>query len=281
LTRFIFYLFVGWGVPFVLMVIPAAAGHIKFIPGASYCFVTGEDNNAWSLTFWFLPVGICLIVGVVLFLLALIRITILFVTIRKLKKLFLLYFRLALFIGLFLVLFVFIFAYYIQYAADEGNITQGYADYYTCLLSASHAVCSLDSSLSNYNLVMLKGWAISSLGLLLFCLFMSWDLLRFWFNVAKGFVIATYRRSPTDFLILAKMVAYKSSTRSITSIGSDSLKVTHVPDEDDSDDEEGDLKLDGVSGESSSSTEEDHSPAPGTPTTPNAATANDHSSSSD
>ena len=34
-SRFGLYVAVGWGVPFVLMVIPASAGKIKFAPGGT------------------------------------------------------------------------------------------------------------------------------------------------------------------------------------------------------------------------------------------------------
>ena len=34
-TRFGIYNVIGWGVPFLLMVIPASAGRIKFLPAAT------------------------------------------------------------------------------------------------------------------------------------------------------------------------------------------------------------------------------------------------------
>jgi len=188
--------------------------------------VTGEDNNAWSLTFWFLPVGISLLMGVTLFFAALGKITHLLVTIRKFKKLVMLYLRLFLFICLYLILFVFIFAYTIQFTSNESAIDDMYANYYTCLIEAGGDSCTLDSTLTYYNLIMLKAWAISSLGLLLFLLFISWDVSRFWFFLLRSFVFAIIRRSPDDVVSVAKMVIYKShSTMSLRN--SDSLKVSY------------------------------------------------------
>jgi len=188
--------------------------------------VTGADNNAWSLTFWFLPVGVSLLIGVILFFVALGKITHLFVTLRKFKKLLMLYLRLFLFICLYLILFVFIFAYTIQFTSNERAIDNMYANYYTCLIEAGGDTCTLDSSLTNYNLIMLKAWAISSLGLLLFLLFISWDVSRFWFFLARAFVFAIIRRSPDDVVSVTKMVMYKShSIMSLRSSGS--LKVSY------------------------------------------------------
>jgi len=45
---------------------------------------------------------------------------------------------------------------------------------------------------------MLKAWAISSLGLFLFLLFISWDVSRFWFFLLHSFVLAIIRRSPDE-----------------------------------------------------------------------------------
>ena len=71
-----------------------------------------------------------------------------------------LYVRLFVFILLYLLLFVFIFAYNIQTAANSGAISSGYQDYYQCLLFGE-AGCAIGDDITNYNLVMLKGFAIS------------------------------------------------------------------------------------------------------------------------
>jgi len=156
--------------------------------------------------------------GGALFLLALGRITHLFVTLRKFKKLLVLYLRLFLFIFLYLILIVFIFAFTIQYASNETSIEDMYAQYYTCLIEAGGDTCSLDSSLTNYNLVMLKGFAISSLEFLLFLLFISWDVSRFWFLLARSLVFAVIRRSPEEVFSVARMVIYKSHSTIQTSL---------------------------------------------------------------
>ena len=68
-----------------------------------------------------------------------------------------------------------------------------YANYYTCLIEAGGGTCTLDSSLTNYNFIMLKAWAISSLGLILFLLFISWDVSRFWFFLLHSFAALQMR----------------------------------------------------------------------------------------
>ena len=190
------------------------------------CFVTGEDNYAWSLTFWFLPVGLSLLLGVTLFFLALVRMTILFITLRKVKKLLLLYVRLSIFIFLYLILFVFITAYNIQYATNNSNINDGYESYYQCLLFGEPN-CSLSDSIANYNLVMLKGFAISSLGVLLFCIFISWDVILFWYNLFKGFYVIARHRNKDNLVALFNMVAFTQGAQTITATSA-SMTITQL-----------------------------------------------------
>jgi len=189
----------------------------------------GDDNNAWSLIFWFIPVGVSLLLGVSLFILALVRITILLVTIRKVKKLVLLYFRLFVFILVYLILIVFITAYYIQYARDEGSINDGYAQYYQCL-SYGEPNCSLDDSVTNYNLVMLKSFAISSLGILLFFVFISWDVLQFWWDIMRSLYFMIKTRKMSYATVLFYKLAYSSTTRSLSGklSGSSEMTVTNT-----------------------------------------------------
>lgn len=188
-----------------------------------------DDNNAWSLIFWFIPVGVSLLLGVSLFVLALIRITILLVTIRKVKKLVLLYLRLFVFILVYLILFVFITAYYIQYARDEGSINDGYAQYYQCL-SYGEPNCSLDDSVTNYNLVMLKSFAISALGILLFFVFISWDVLKFWWDIMRSLFFMIKTRKKSYATVLFYKLAYSSTTRTISGglSGSSEMTVTNT-----------------------------------------------------
>ena len=125
--------------------------------------------------------------------------------------------RLFLFICLFLTLFVFIFSYTINFANNESAIDQGYNTYYTCLIEGTGEDCSLDDSLTNDSLIFLKSFAISSLGILLFFLFLSWDVSRFWFNLARSVVYAIINRSPEEALIVARMLAYKSASSTMSS----------------------------------------------------------------
>ena len=187
--------------------------------------------------------GISVILGITLFSLALVRITILFITIRKVKKLVLLYLRLFVFILLYLVLIIFITAYYIHNATNQDHINNGYENYYLCLLYGLPN-CSLDDSVTNYNLVMLKSFAISSLGLLLFFLFLSWDVLLFWWALGVSVYYLSIRRTKSNAMVVLHKLTYSKSTRTITKGSGSALSVTigegagEDPDEDDDDDEE-------------------------------------------
>ena len=209
--------------------------------------------------------GISVILGITLFSLALVRITILFITIRKVKKLVLLYLRLFVFILLYLVLIIFITAYYIHNATNQDHINNGYENYYLCLLYGLPN-CSLDDSVTNYNLVMLKSFAISSLGLLLFFLFLSWDVLVFWWGLGVSVYYLSIRRTKSNAMVVLHKLAYSQSTRTITKGSGSALTVTigeegagQDPDEDDDEEEENDAEelqaVDKPESESSSSSE--------------------------
>ena len=187
--------------------------------------------------------GISVILGITLFSLALVRITILFITIRKVKKLVLLYLRLFVFILLYLVLIIFITAYYIHNATNQDHINTGYEDYYLCLLYGLPN-CTLDDSVTNYNLVMLKSFAISSLGLLLFFLFLSWDVLVFWWGLGVSVYYLSIRRTKSNAMVVLHKLTYSKSTRTITKGSGSALSVTigegagEDPDEHEGDEEE-------------------------------------------
>jgi len=221
-ARIIFYHVVGWGVPFVLMVIPASADRIKFAPGGTYCFVSAEDNQAYQLTFWFLPVGITLLLGFTFFTVAIIRITVMMFVLRKLDQMWR-YIRLLVFIFLYLFLFCFIFSYHIQLEVDRTTITDGYADYFHCLISPNPDSCHLSADVSNYSLVMLKGFAISVLGFLLFLVFISWEILRFWYLAISALVLLAVHRNTAQAMIVWNLFSSEGAVKSSISATDDVL----------------------------------------------------------
>jgi len=213
------YHVVGWGVPFLFMVIPAAADRIKFAPGGTYCFVTPEDNQAYQLVFWFLPVGITLLLGFTFFVLAIVRIVVVMIMLRKLAQMWR-YIRLLIFIFLYLFLFCFIFSYHIQLEVDNQNITDGYSDYFKCL-SDSSLGCELSSDVSNYSLIMLNGFAISVLGFLLFLLFISWEILKFWYLVGKALVLLAMHRNYLQAMAMWHLFSKDGATSSLSTSDQD------------------------------------------------------------
>ncbi|KAL6052696.1 Frizzled-9 [Balamuthia mandrillaris] len=181
--------FCGWGVPALLMLVPAAAGKIVFAPGAFFCSVGSMDDGVWLVVFWALPVGITLLVGVVCFVASLVRLLSFIHGMREFKKTAITYLRI---IFIFLCLYIFIFAYTLRVETDKEDIEEGYGDHFRCLLNSQTApYCELSESVHNFSLAMLKSFAYSSLGLLLFLNFcLSQGILRFWWrffsNVARG-----------------------------------------------------------------------------------------------
>ncbi|KAL6052692.1 Frizzled-10 [Balamuthia mandrillaris] len=182
----------GWGIPALVMLVPAAAGKIVFAPGALFCNVGSMDDGVWLIVFWALPVGIILLVGVVCFVASLARLMTYFHGMKEFKKTAVTYVRIIVFITIFLCLYIFIFAYTIRVETDKEDIEDGYGEYFQCLLRSETApYCELSESVHNFSLAMLKSFAYSSLGLLLFLNFcLSQGILHFWqrffSNVARG-----------------------------------------------------------------------------------------------
>ncbi|KAL6052870.1 Frizzled-9, variant 3 [Balamuthia mandrillaris] len=182
----------GWGLPSLLMLVPAAAGKIVFAPGAFFCNVGSMDDGVWMVVFWALPVGIILLVGLVCFVASLVRLMSFIHGMKEHRKTIVAYVRIIVFISIFLCLYIFIFAYTVRVETDKEDIEEGYGDYFRCLLNSETApYCELSESVHNFSLAMLRSFGYSALGLLLFLNFcLSKAIIRFWrrffINVARG-----------------------------------------------------------------------------------------------
>ncbi|KAL6062127.1 hypothetical protein QOT17_012377 [Balamuthia mandrillaris] len=189
----------AWGIPFFLSLVPAVAGKNSFESASTFCFISAENEQAWQITFWFVPVGLLLSIGLFFFCCAVYFVVKLTFspggTQTKKRvgaaKFLALYSRLIAFMFLFLVLYLIIFSYTIAVTANESTITKGYADYYRCLLNELED-CSLSNSVTNYPLVVLRAFAYSSLGFWLAVLFLNREIFAFW-NSKLGNVIPGLR----------------------------------------------------------------------------------------
>ena len=192
------------------------------------CFVTSADNNAWIIAFFFVPVCLCVIAGLLLFILSLIKLTYFAIRLRKFKDVVFTYLRVLLFILVFLVVYTLFCAYTINDATNASAIISGYEQYYECVFNLSDLLstpgtCTLNSDVSNYPLVMLKGFAISCVGFTLFWIFLSKPLVMLWVQLA----IALYQslRSCDRTAVMQVFMVVGLSTAS-TSASSFTLKGT-------------------------------------------------------
>ena len=157
--------------------------------------------------------GICLVVGFALFAVSLTKLIIVAINLRKIKDVIIPYIRMLLFIFVFFLVFTLFCAYVINNAANEGTITSGYESYYQCLSGATSTPvdeCQLSSDVSNYSLVMLKGFALSCLGLLLFFTFLSWQLFYHWYKIFKAIFRLLYRRDKASLMKFVYLVGSDS-----------------------------------------------------------------------
>ncbi|KAL6065891.1 hypothetical protein QOT17_009864 [Balamuthia mandrillaris] len=154
------YHMIAWGVSILMAIIPAIAGKVSFQAGATFCFVSPEDDGIWQLLFWLLPMGIMIVLGLIFFCLSLAAI--LRITFRNdnKKQMFLAYYRLLIFIFLFLVIYICIFSYNIFLAAREEDVEEEYSQYFLCLGKGTKKAssCNLSNEVVQYDLVMLQVW---------------------------------------------------------------------------------------------------------------------------
>ena len=195
--------------------------------------MTSADNDAWSLTFFFIPVGICLVVGLFFFGVSLTRLVFLAIRLRKIKEVIIPYVRMLLFVFNFFLVFALFCAYIINNAANAGTITNGYEAYYLCLSGSTPTPtsdCQLDGDVSNYPLVMLKGFAISCLGLLLFFTFLSWRLFYHWFKLFKAIFLVFQKRDKSTVMGFLYLVGSESKHPSSSTLaGASSLTMSPEP----------------------------------------------------
>ncbi|KAL6072414.1 hypothetical protein QOT17_005550 [Balamuthia mandrillaris] len=189
-VRMIGYHCMGWALPFISMLIPAAADKYAFPPGSSMCFISHEDDGIWRILFWFLPVSFCIFLSFCLFLFSssiLIRTAL--QSPQSRAKVLRTYLRLMIFILLFLVCWICQFAYEMNYTLHEEDITSGYEEYLRCLFINAERLpsCQLSESVANYELMVLKGIGYTFMGLLLFLLFVDRCFLVLWsFTAGRG-----------------------------------------------------------------------------------------------
>ena len=184
--------------------------------------------------------GITLIVGAACFFLALVKLLFLSIKIRKFPKVVLLNVRILFFIFIYFMVFAFFIAYIINDTANSSNISTAYEEYFTCLTGYSYtppADCSLSGDAVNIPLVMLKGFAVSSLGVLLFVNFLSWDLIKQWYLLARALFQVLRYHDMERLMLVISMVGGRSST----TLHAPSLTMATVEEkeeEEDDDDEE-------------------------------------------
>jgi len=219
--RVVLYNLIGWGIPFLFMLIPTAAEKNGFEPAGTFCFITSEDDYAWILTFFYIPVGLCLIIGSSLFVLSLVKLTVVAFRVRKFKEALVPYIRLLLFVFSYFLVLTLFSAYTINNSANSDKISSGYASYYQCLSGTTFtpaSQCELDSDVSNYPLVMLRGFALSILGTLLFFIFFwSPQLLVHWYRIGKAIWKFVVTRDRGTALGVFTVVGLQSSS-SLTSL---------------------------------------------------------------
>ncbi|KAL6067954.1 hypothetical protein QOT17_008440 [Balamuthia mandrillaris] len=220
------YHVVGWALPFVLTLVPTAADRMAFGPGDTFCFVSPEDNRAYFITFWALPVALALIIGLILFIAAIGRILYFAVSLGEGKKACVTYYRLGLFILIFMIVYAFIFAYTLRVSTNEDTIEDGYSTYFECLVSPIAVRdnslvedCTLGDDVSNYHLAALKGFAYAVLGFLLFLNFcVSEAVGKMWWKLFKGFARGTFPSSlmPTETSRKSKSKTKTKTTDKLT-----------------------------------------------------------------
>lgn len=123
---------VCWGVPLILSIVAAAASKINYEPSYAFCFISSSDGRAWQIGLWFVPIGLCLLVGLVC---SLYSVVVLNARQTKMNSTF----RVATIRILCCVLFFFtiiaiIFAYVIYAAAQEDGNAMATVNYLFCLL---------------------------------------------------------------------------------------------------------------------------------------------------
>lgn len=197
----------GWGLPFLLALVPAAAGRMAFQPGGTFCFVSPEDDNAWQIVFWFVPVGTMMALGTT-FLLAMLAKILVVDFVRKrglwradvrsatlLKAVAKLNVRVLLFVFVFLVDCILVFLWHVVVETREEDIQDAYDRYYKCLLFGTYPddddntfrfECDQDEDLLDYGLVVAKSVGYTAMGLILSLLFLSTPAIyKHWLRLAK------------------------------------------------------------------------------------------------
>jgi hypothetical protein len=139
----ILQIILAWGLPFVSCIVCLAAGKLVYEPGSTYCFISAADNRAWQIAFWFVPIGIYILVGTVGFsvcLFSLYRIEFRIQLQRSSRRLAQIL-RFFTFLGLFLLFWAVIWAQTIVQQQEITTVVAELINYSVCLFEADPTSC--------------------------------------------------------------------------------------------------------------------------------------------
>ena len=196
--------------------------------------------------------------GLLLFCAIIIRLVWLAVQLRKFKEVVIPYLRLLFFVFIYFLVFCLFLAWEINDGANESNIVSGYEAYFNCLAGLvwppSNAPCVLSDTVSNYNLVMLKGFAVSCLGFLIFFNFISWGVVKqLGYICIALFHFLKTRDKNTAMRMLGVFVHEAGRSSPTGSLSQVSLEMNQVPEPAVEEEEEEEKEEEGSKDSSSSS----------------------------
>lgn len=65
ILRELCYVFIGFGLPLIMVIIVSAAEKVGYEVTYIYCFITSSSNQAWRIGCWFVWMGLCLLAGTI------------------------------------------------------------------------------------------------------------------------------------------------------------------------------------------------------------------------
>jgi hypothetical protein len=203
----LFYHSLAWGIPLIACIIAISAGKLEYNLGYTYCFVSSSDSRGWLIGLWLVPIAICLLVGGICVVVAMVMINRMLnqaskKSSNKRTDQILMIVRTLVFLFVYWYFYTFIFAQIIWLETHRNQSEEDLVSYYFCLLRTQNTsdvagYCRqkfLSLNQDQYQLKMVSDFNLACQGVILAAIFLLYSKVVS-YCLFKAHVVDSYTQS--------------------------------------------------------------------------------------
>lgn len=195
--RHVIYQVVSLGIPTIFAIILFSVDRFGYGYATAFCFVTQEDDQAWLLSFWLIPLSIAISLGTIFFFTTIFRILFVLLKEGNRKKVRILW-ELTWWLGFFTLstcmIYAFAMAYYIDRARKDDQFKEDLAKFFSCYLlfvdGSDQSTCTYSTDSISYPTMVVQGVNFALMGLVMSVVLLLngniWGHFVVFYNILKN-----------------------------------------------------------------------------------------------